>query len=149
MKAYRTLLEGDSEITMLTQWRRIKDKYQGHTLHEALEPIDRLTAFEDHIRALERAEVEKQRTQKEQDRKSARQYRDEFRVCASCIVHRASCIVHRASCIVHRASCLVPRASYRSELNRACLLQRMRCVCFTAERNGMISRKQFSIRLFT
>jgi len=63
----------------LPQWRKVKDQFAGETTFSLLDPLDRLTVFEDFIRELERKQMEEERISKEKQKRDARKARDAFR----------------------------------------------------------------------
>jgi len=78
-KAFKEKLEEDSFITYSTQWRKIKEQFNGDPAYEALTKLDRLEVFEDYIRDLEKEYEERKRSEAQAKRKQSRKVRDDFR----------------------------------------------------------------------
>lgn len=78
MGAFKALLD-ERHVGVRAQWRKVQQQLEDEPAFRALEKIDRLSVFEEHIRELEaKAEQEKQRD-KEAQRRHDRRKRDAFR----------------------------------------------------------------------
>lgn len=78
MGAFKALLD-ERHVGVRAQWRKVQQQLEDEPAFRALEKIDRLSVFEEHIRELEaKAEQEKQR-EKEAQRRVDRRKRDAFR----------------------------------------------------------------------
>jgi pre-mRNA-processing factor 40 len=80
MNKLREVFQQDTTITVRTHWREIKEGWKDHSIFRSLERADRLTVFEDHIKDLEKREMEEQRIQRETMRRQHRKNRDAFKV---------------------------------------------------------------------
>lgn len=76
---YRKFLESCDFIKAGTQWRKVLDRLEEDERCARLNKTDRMDAFQEYVRDLEKAEDEEMKTQKEQQRRRERKNRDEFR----------------------------------------------------------------------
>ncbi|KAK9828976.1 hypothetical protein WJX72_003175 [[Myrmecia] bisecta] len=77
--AFRDLLERTPAIKVDTPWRKAQAKLEGEAEYDDLDKIERLEAFQDYIRELERVEKEKKEKAKEERRRKERKTRDRFK----------------------------------------------------------------------
>ncbi|KAJ4701578.1 pre-mRNA-processing protein 40A [Melia azedarach] len=76
---YRKFLESCDFIKVNSQWRKVQDRLEDDERCSRLEKIDRLIAYQDYIRDLEKEEEEQKKLQKEKLRRTERKNRDAFR----------------------------------------------------------------------
>eukprot|EP01133_Synstelium_polycarpum_P007200 gene7200-8363_t len=79
MKQIRSTFESNPNITSKSQWRKVKDEYEGDMLFQNVDKLDVLTIFEGYIRDLEKKESDIQRSDRERLKREARKHRDNFR----------------------------------------------------------------------
>jgi hypothetical protein len=69
----------DAKLSPQTSWKDFLDQHSSHPLFHELEPLDRIQAFYDHIRHLERSEDEHLAAERRKSRTLARKAREAFR----------------------------------------------------------------------
>ncbi|KAK9857235.1 hypothetical protein WJX84_007848 [Apatococcus fuscideae] len=79
MTAFKELLEQTSGIKVSTPWRKASDKLEGDEVFEALDKIDRLEVWQDHIKDLEKKEKEEKDKLADEKRRKERKNRDRFK----------------------------------------------------------------------
>jgi len=80
MDNLKRLLEDDKQVTVNTLWKDFKDNMRNEPLFLALERLDRLQVFEDHIRELEQKIEDKYENDRDDLRRNSRKAREAFRV---------------------------------------------------------------------
>jgi len=62
MKKFKEIFETHPLVNVRSRWRDIKDTFKNDATYKALERIDRLKVFEDHIRTLEKKRFRRKKT---------------------------------------------------------------------------------------
>lgn len=76
---YLEFLKSCEFIKASSQWRKVQDRLEADERCSRLEKIDRLEIFQEYIRDLEKEEEEERKLRMEEQRKTERKNRDEFR----------------------------------------------------------------------
>eukprot|EP00026_Physarum_polycephalum_P003013 Phypoly_transcript_03022.p1 GENE.Phypoly_transcript_03022~~Phypoly_transcript_03022.p1 ORF type:complete len:847 (+),score=257.26 Phypoly_transcript_03022:49-2589(+) len=79
MLKFKKLLEANTSVTVKTQWRKLKDQLADDPTFKALDKLDSLTVFEDHMTDLEHKEEDEARMERERQKRESRKARDAFR----------------------------------------------------------------------
>ena len=98
LAAFRALLQRTPEVTVDAPWRRVQSILDSHEAFRAIEKIDRLAVFEEHVRELEQSDDQARHAAKEAKRRRERKQRDAFRA---------------RLLAMHRDGVLGPRARWR------------------------------------
>jgi hypothetical protein len=79
-RALKIKFESDSRINSNCHWRDVKEWFKDDSTFLALDKIDRLSVFEDHMKSIEKSEEDKKRIEFREKKKSSRLTREKFRV---------------------------------------------------------------------
>eukprot|EP01103_Thecamoeba_quadrilineata_P010662 TRINITY_DN2360_c0_g1_i1.p1 TRINITY_DN2360_c0_g1~~TRINITY_DN2360_c0_g1_i1.p1 ORF type:complete len:696 (+),score=185.60 TRINITY_DN2360_c0_g1_i1:282-2090(+) len=82
MRKFKEMLETLPEYNgynVRIHWRELKEQLKEDSVFKALERMDRLTVFQEHIRHQERKEAEEKRVERDKLRRQCRKNRDAFR----------------------------------------------------------------------